>query len=199
MASRRVPELDGLRGVAILMVAAFHFSIAVAMAGGPFKLLRAICVPGWTGVDLFFALSGYLITGILLDSKASLSYFRRFYSRRLLRIFPVYYAALFFCFTLGARLLLPPGGSDWRVVLAYLFHVSNWLSLGAAEIPNLNHFWSLAVEEQFYLVWPFAVYFLCRRHLTRFACVSDRARAHLCDSCCWRRTPIPTRSVSYTC
>ncbi len=163
---RYVPELDGIRGIAILMVAVFHFS-AVFDAHGPFRILRAIAIPGWSGVDLFFVLSGYLITGILLDAKTSPDYFRRFYIRRILRIFPVYYVALLFCFTFGRGLLLPAGEGDWRAGLAYVFHVSNWLSLGAAELPNLNHFWSLAVEEQFYLVWPFAVYFLRRRDLVR--------------------------------
>jgi peptidoglycan/LPS O-acetylase OafA/YrhL len=127
---RRIVSLDGLRGLAILMVMLFHF--------GQFRF-------GWTGVDLFFVLSGFLITGILLDTRDAQNYFGAFYMRRLLRIAPLYYFSLlviFFAFR--------PEGLPW-----YALYAQNWLSL---SIPEATHFWSLAVEEQFYLVWPCVVY-----------------------------------------
>jgi peptidoglycan/LPS O-acetylase OafA/YrhL len=163
-----VPELDGLRGIAILMVTAFHFSIVFAGATGPVRHLRTLLVPGWSGVDLFFALSGFLITGILIDTKGTVSFFRRFYIRRALRIFPVYYLALLVCFTFARKFVMGsyPGTT---ITLAYVFHLSNWLSLTSSEIPALKHFWSLAVEEQFYFCWPAAVFLLNRQNLVRLS------------------------------
>jgi peptidoglycan/LPS O-acetylase OafA/YrhL len=162
-----IPELDGLRGIAVLLVVLFHFSIVLSMAPGPLKALRTLFTPGWTGVDLFFILSGCLITGILLDEKGATGYFRRFYIRRMLRIFPVYYLALIIGFTVARAWVLPPHGVSTVTSLAYLANFSNWLSLGGLEIPGLNHYWSLAVEEQFYLCWPLAVFFLSRKMLLR--------------------------------
>jgi peptidoglycan/LPS O-acetylase OafA/YrhL len=167
-----IPELDGLRGIAVLVVVLFHFSIVLSVAPGPLKALRTLFTPGWTGVDLFFILSGCLITGILLDEKGTTGYFRRFYIRRMLRIFPVYYLALIISFTVARAWVLPPNGVSAVTSLAYLANFSNWLSLGGLEIPGLNHYWSLAVEEQFYLCWPLAVFFLNRKTLLRLlACV----------------------------
>lgn len=168
---RYIPELDGLRGIAILMVVAFHCSIVLTLVAGPVKQMRALFVPGWTGVDLFLVLSGFLITGILLESKGSPSYFRRFYLRRVLRIFPVYYVALLVCLGLLGSVLIPESLRLWNVYLTYGLHLSNWLSLGGLEIPALNHFWSLALEEQFYLCWPLAVLLLSRKGLG-WACLA---------------------------
>src|SRR5581483_8312292 len=100
---KRIPELDGLRGIAILMVLLFHFSDIFGNVHGPFRGLRTIFIPGWTGVDLFFVLSGFLISGVLLNAKESRHYFKDFYIKRVLRIFPVYYAALAL-FLIGAKL-----------------------------------------------------------------------------------------------
>jgi len=166
----RIPELDGVRGIALLLVVAFHFSLIFDELPGWGHALRSALVAGWCGVDLFFVLSGFLITGILLDSRDAPGYFKRFYARRALRILPVYYAALLLALTVG-RSVLAPNGVSAGVTLGYVFHVSNWLSLGAAEIDRINHFWSLAVEEQFYLFWPMAVFFLSRRALMRL-CVA---------------------------
>src|SRR5262249_13935552 len=101
---------------------------------------------GWIGVQLFFVLSGFLITGILLDTRERPDYFRGFFVRRVLRIFPLYYAAL-----IGT--LIAGDTSIWLWTYLSNFH------------PNtaLPHFWSLAVEEQFYLVWPVVVWFAGRR------------------------------------
>jgi peptidoglycan/LPS O-acetylase OafA/YrhL len=171
----RVAALDGVRGIAILMVLVFHFRLAAAV--GPriwideFALKTSIA--GWTGVDLFFVLSGFLITGILLDAKISGErYFRNFYSRRVLRIFPAYYLFL------GAVLIaLPLIGLVGHAARDALWDDSGWYAVylaniqlpvdgrSGAEVSYAGHLWSLAVEEQFYLVWPALVLLLDRRSL----------------------------------
>src|SRR6187431_1781707 len=89
----RTPALDGIRGVAILLVLVLHFfSLALPRDAGP--IIGVFKTWGWIGVDLFFALSGFLITGILIDAKGSPNYFRSFYARRVLRILPAYYLTL---------------------------------------------------------------------------------------------------------
>lgn len=162
---RHTPALDGLRGLAILLVMWSHFITVGGLvddSNAGFRLLRG----GFVGVDLFFVLSGFLITGILLDAPRTTGrYFGVFYLRRAVRIFPLYYAVL-----AGVFLTRPagPDGSAW-----YWFFASN---LGATlkgdwlvppEGVSLSHFWSLAVEEQFYLVWPLVVRFVCRKWLER--------------------------------
>jgi peptidoglycan/LPS O-acetylase OafA/YrhL len=161
----RVLELDTLRAAAILAVMAYHEVT--------FPLVRPLTRQGWAGVDLFFVLSGYLITGILLRMKPRPGYFRRFYGRRCFRIFPPYYGFLLLAF---AATLLRPG---WRqpagVWLQYLFYLPSvtalWTNL-AAHMPaalwmSLIVCWSLSVEEFFYLLWAPAVKFLDRRGLWR--------------------------------
>src|SRR4051812_39004746 len=98
-ASRRahegfIPALDGLRGIAILLVLFHHFTIYRPDRGLD-KWLANIPAAGWIGVDVFFVLSGFLITGILLDARDRRHYFRNFYARRALRIFPLYYLVVF--------------------------------------------------------------------------------------------------------
>jgi peptidoglycan/LPS O-acetylase OafA/YrhL len=205
-----IPELDGLRGVAVLLVVLYHFSIVLADAPGPLRALRTLFTPGWTGVDLFFILSGCLITGILLDEKGSTGYFRRFYIRRVLRICPVYYLALFVSLTVARAWLLPPNGISPLTTLAYLANFSNWLSLENLEIPALNHYWSLAVEEQFYLCWPLAVFFLNRKALlrllggvivlapvVRFAILSTVADAEVARRIAYVLTPARADGIAF--
>jgi peptidoglycan/LPS O-acetylase OafA/YrhL len=164
---RHIPELDGLRGIAILAVIVFHFHLHGD---------QSITSIGWAGVDLFFALSGFLITGILLDTERGPGMFRNFYARRCLRILPLYYLALALCFW------VMPAAAGWPRVpgseqLWYWFHLSNWRT---AYFPlvygRLTHFWSLAVEEQFYLFWPLVV-LLCRRRATLWTAVGLSAAA----------------------
>jgi peptidoglycan/LPS O-acetylase OafA/YrhL len=158
--SRGVPALDGLRGIAILAVFFFDYgsggnqsSIASVRAVSKFVGL------GWTGVTLFFVLSGFLITGILYDTQADAGYYQKFYARRVLRIFPIYYLAAAAIFVVGASL-----GVHWRAghlsfLLFFGFPAALiWPSL--IQLPPFIHFthvWSLSVEEQFYAVWPWLI------------------------------------------
>ena len=148
-------ELDGVRGLAILLVMLFHFQ-----GTRPHLVPKALVYPmivGWSGVDLFFVLSGFLITGILIDTRDSENYFSSFYARRVLRIVPLYLIAVFLCFRVALPLArrwgvdLDPDGSlePW-----YWLHVSNWRSAFGRDVRPLSHFWSLSIEEQFYVVWP---------------------------------------------
>jgi peptidoglycan/LPS O-acetylase OafA/YrhL len=162
-----VPALDGLRGVAVLLVLAFHFAHIDGEGGAVERVLLGVTRSGWAGVDLFFVLSGLLITGILLDARGNSGYFRAFYLRRVLRIFPLYYAYLAVLFFL-VPLVLPAVDvrSDTQGWLwTYLGNVLFSRERGFHASPLTGHFWSLAVEEQFYLVWPFLVWLLPRRRL----------------------------------
>jgi len=144
------PGLDGIRGMAILLVVLYH----------NFSFIPALNF-GWLGVDLFFVLSGFLITEILLSSKNTRNYFSHFYARRILRIFPLYYLMLVLFLLVLPQIKNFP--LDLRFYthnqLWYWLYLQNWVFIfrydgkGAA----LNHFWSLAVEEQYYLIWPFVV------------------------------------------
>jgi peptidoglycan/LPS O-acetylase OafA/YrhL len=123
---------------------------------------------GWTGVDIFFVLSGFLITGILLDARGDgpvrpPGYYRAFYTRRALRIFPVYYAFLAYIFIL--RKAQVPSGAWW-----YWTYLTNVMFARVGWTPSIEpHLWSLAVEEQFYLFWPAAIS-LIRRSWLRPIC-----------------------------
>ena len=121
---------------------------------------------GWVGVQLFFVLSGYLITGILLDTKTRQGYWRAFLGRRVLRIFPLYYAVLLAAFVIAPLVAgVPTPGHEHQVWLwTYLY---NWAEPLGRGVDWLPHFWSLAVEEQFYLVWPLVVLAMSERALWR--------------------------------
>jgi peptidoglycan/LPS O-acetylase OafA/YrhL len=162
---KHVPALDGLRGLAILVVLVHNTSINNAASALVEKIWTAITDAGWVGVQLFFVLSGYLITGLLLDGRHEPRALRTFYVRRSLRIFPLYY--LFLALRLLVLPLFIPAlavGASTQVW--YWLYVSNWADLAHGAIHGLGHFWSLAVEEQFYLTWPAAVRKLSVRGLT---------------------------------
>ena len=165
----RVPELDGLRGVAILLVVFFHATIvgsatpAEALLHGVFRNF------GWTGVDLFFVLSGFLITGILVDSRDAPNALRHFYARRALRIFPVYYGFLILVFLIVPR-VAPGALSVGDDAIFYWVYLQNFATAAQGDWVHsrfLNLVWSLAIEEQFYLVWPWVVRALAPRTLLR--------------------------------
>ena len=165
-----VPALDGLRGVAILMVLVFHFwqSLPDLHLSPTAQRALSILSIGQKGVDLFFVLSGFLITGILLRTKLAPHYFRNFYTRRALRIFPLYYAVLITI--LVWTKLFATSASDGHPLWPYFVYLQNIVStFGRANIGGPEHFWSLAVEEHFYLFWPLAIMAFNRRHLVIFA------------------------------
>lgn len=166
--------LDGVRGLAILMVIGCHaFESDYESRGFVFRTIGELLHQGNTGVDLFFVLSGFLITGILYDSLNDDGYFRKFYARRVLRIFPLYYGVLFVCLLLTRPLHLHWDGMGWLAVL-YLQNLrpSGVESFSLGPHIALYHFTTLAMEEQFYLVWPTVVLFVgTKRGLLRTALI----------------------------
>ena len=178
---RFYPALNGLRAIAVLLVFFQHYVASYHPAMNW----------GWIGVDIFFVLSGFLITGILYDTRDQAHRVRNFYMRRTLRIFPLYYAVL-----LAALLTTPifhwlwnPAWILWFCYLGnyarFIYLHSPLLPLGAIDhlraqpIPprsltlRLGHFWSLCVEEQFYLLWPMVVFSLKRRETLRNLCLAS--------------------------
>ncbi len=175
---RHVPTLDGIRGLAVLLVLIFHiFQVEPAPAQALFRLGYAATRFGQTGVDLFFVLSGFLITGILFDTKNSSRFFTNFYGRRALRIFPLYYGVLVVFLLVLPRWI---GGPITGVpYVCFWTFTTNFALTAGATGGALGHFWSLAIEEQFYLVWPIVVYALSRRALMRVCFLSLAAAAIL--------------------
>jgi peptidoglycan/LPS O-acetylase OafA/YrhL len=179
---KRICQLDAVRGLAVLAVLIHNTDIY------PSLHLGLIVTNGWMGVDLFFVLSGFLITGILVDTKGSQGYFKNFYTRRCLRIWPLYYSALLIMFVI-VPILRPSEGqivfgarsSPWW---AFPLFIQNFLvPIPTAATGLLGVTWSLAVEEQFYLVWPLVVRFCSEPLLRRIAlgviCISPALRFYL--------------------
>ena len=170
--SAHLPALDGVRAIAILMVIACHVVIVCHSANelpGMTKaqnLFASLAGMGWMGVDLFFVLSGFLITGILLDVRTPRNALRNFYARRVLRIVPLYVVFLLFIMLAAPALGLSSIEETaklrhtqlwyWTYTMNILVAHANW---GATTL-LVSHLWSLAVEEQFYLLWPVAVLLL---------------------------------------
>jgi peptidoglycan/LPS O-acetylase OafA/YrhL len=157
-----ISSLDGIRGIAILLVLSFHCFENINV-----PVFNYVSEIGWVGVDLFFVLSGFLITGILVDSKGKENYLTAFFAKRALRIFPLYYLTLLVVF-LALKI---PGISNINPVfdarhlqssIYYLTFTQNlFFSFNGWGVTDLlNHFWSLAIEEQFYLFWPFIILYL---------------------------------------
>ncbi len=161
ISAHHVKALDGIRGVAVLMVILFHMESLLPRSSVFANALSIALRIGWSGVDLFFVLSGFLITGILLDTRDSPNYFRSFYARRALRIFPLYYLVLSVIlisshFTNVLDYVLPIPHDR----IFYFFYLNNWWPLLRDTWHGniIGHFWSLAVEEQFYLLWSLCVF-----------------------------------------
>ena len=163
-----MPVLDGVRGLAILMVLVFHFVGNTLPTNQVERVIVAATNYGSYGVELFFVLSGFLITGILYDARNKPQYFRNFYMRRLLRIFPLYYGVLALVFFVAPLIPLLRGPTlDYlvdRQAWAWLYAVNIYIAkVGDWSFSYLDHFWSLAIEEHFYLFWPLVVFLLARR------------------------------------
>lgn len=171
MINERATELDGLRGISIILVMAFH-ALKLASFFTRHEVLIFITnlsSIGWLGVDIFFSLSGFLITSILLKTKDSKKYFRNFYGRRILRIFPLYYAFVGIMLA-TLPILAPQEISNIPSIVPFLLsYTQNWMYMfNVAEMPlYLAVTWSLAIEEQFYLIWPTIVYYTRRETLIK--------------------------------
>ncbi|MBW8856319.1 MAG: acyltransferase, partial [Bradyrhizobium sp.] len=165
-AAQRTPyraDIDGLRAVAVLAVIGYHYF-------GP------LFPGGYVGVDVFFVISGYLLSGIILSETAEGSFsFARFYERRIRRIFPALFALLAICTLFAGMFLLTPDlraylrsmlAAGWSASNFYFWKTSNYFDSPAADKPLL-HTWSLAVEEQFYLLFPIFI-FLLSRYIRRY-------------------------------
>jgi peptidoglycan/LPS O-acetylase OafA/YrhL len=172
----RIPELDGIRGIAIGMILFAHLTQVVTQPGSPLAYAFIPFRLAWTGVDLFFVLSGFLIGGILLDAKESSNYFRVFYTRRFFRIVPIYTVLLIsaaICMRLskagyvGNYEELYVGKLPWVLFLLFLQNIGMSIRQVWGTYP-LGVTWSLAVEEQFYLTLPLVIRLLNRRALLRF-------------------------------
>jgi len=155
-----IPSLYGLRGIAVLLVLFYH----------NFEYLQ-ITYFGWIGVDLFFVLSGFLITRILISTKGAEHYFKNFYLRRALRIFPLYYLSIAIFLVVEHSLSLPTGMTFSNHLDLYLTYLQNLLFFQSKDrSPGhsiLNHFWSLSVEEHFYILWPLIVSYLTKKQLIK--------------------------------
>lgn len=165
-----LPALDGIRGLAIVLVMISHFLFRELFhSQTTFNLVQC----GWLGVDLFFVLSGFLITGILVDSRERTEgYWSRFYRRRVLRIFPLYYFSVIFVWLTVLFVEHAPerlhGWDSFGWFFGFAPNIAmalkgNWLY--HSHIFSLNHLWSVAVEEQFYILWPLIVRLLPPRML----------------------------------
>ena len=160
-------SLDGFRGLAVLLVMFIHFGNNARDLGYENFIVK-LSAMGWIGVDLFFVLSGFLITRILYEAKTKPNYFSRFYTRRALRIFPLYYLAIVVVSLIYA--LWPFANLSWPdSPLFVVFYLTNFLIAAGGSAGFLDHFWSLAVEEHFYFVWPVLVLKLERRRMMMVA------------------------------
>jgi peptidoglycan/LPS O-acetylase OafA/YrhL len=161
-----IPQFDYLRGIAVLVVMLFHASHDVQS----FSMARYVEF-GWTGVDLFFVLSGFLITGILFDTREEKGYFVNFYARRILRIWPLYFALLGIMFV-AVPLVAPRWGATAMANAApawsFALFIQN-LAIPHAITGPLSATWSLAIEEQFYFAWPLLIWLLPRKAIQRLA------------------------------
>lgn len=164
---KHIPQLDVLRGLAVLAVILYHAGDFV-----PALRLHTLFGFGYLGVDLFFVLSGFLITGILVASKDEASYFTNFYARRILRIWPLYYALLLLTFVvlpLVRSSMAAPIFQQSHPWEPYLFFVQNFFGNVQRAFYMVRVTWSLAIEEQFYLVWPVIVWLAPRQVLKPLA------------------------------
>lgn len=162
--SSHMPELDGVRGIAILLVLFTHLGAIVRSAG----VFSVVTREGWVGVDLFFVLSGFLITRILIATREDRQYYRRFYIRRALRIWPLYFLYVLVIYS-GLHILVHIDAvqrfaATSQVLRDNLLHLSQPLIVYFLFVQNLTNFgdmlgvtWSLCVEEHFYLIWPLLV------------------------------------------
>jgi len=169
-----IPALDGIRGLAVLQVLTSHLHVitgATPFTVTPWRWFNKTLEPGFLGVDIFFVLSGFLITSILLrdSERGSKGLFRNFYARRALRLLPAMYVLLLASFVVALWEGFPMD-IQWRTTWHALLYLNNWNVqwnfLGTQD--DLGHLWSLAIEEQFYLVWPAVIWLLFKLRFGRW-------------------------------
>jgi peptidoglycan/LPS O-acetylase OafA/YrhL len=168
---QHIGSLDAIRGLATLMVFAHH--LCPFGADTPAGI---VCATLWLGVDLFFVLSGFLITGVLYDTLGQRNFFRNFYARRGLRLLPAYVAVVLIVLALNAAI----GGHLTLWAVPYFIYASNIVrdlghSTGIAMTLDVSHVWSLAIEEQFYLLWAPVIFFARTPRRILAACVAGTA------------------------
>ena len=157
----RLPTLDGIRGLASVLVLCHNVQLLQTPNGLLARAVETGFDRGWVGVQLFFVLSVYLITGILLDTKTAPNHFSSFFTRRALRIFPLYYLTLVLLLLIVFPMLVTSSRMPQLTLesqLPFWLYYSNWSGPDGPPQYALSHFWSLAIEEQFYWLWPFVLY-----------------------------------------
>lgn len=168
---KRIPELDGLRGIAILLVVSFHYlnNQLINNESNLARIIAKITSFGWTGVDLFFVLSGFLIGSILIRTRDSENYFKTFFMRRLLRIVPNYYLLLFIYLFINAIGYFDTNDFlTGNKVIPFWSYFAMLHNLFMSKLQNLGNdaisvTWSIGIEEQFYLLFPFLLFFLRKK------------------------------------
>lgn len=197
--SSRDPALDGLRGVAILLVFFFHYGGGLHSSHAFGRALGYLTQAGWTGVELFFALSGYLITGLLWANLGQDHALRNFFAHRALRILPLYFGAV----AAAAIVALGYGAHAFqlRPLLVYAGFLQNVPPLVATALRSppplpLHHLWSLAVEEQFYVLWPFLLLAARSRGRALHLCLWIFATSFLFRALLFAPAPLPNASVN---
>jgi peptidoglycan/LPS O-acetylase OafA/YrhL len=177
--SKHITALDGLRGIAIIMVVGFHYIATISPPASKFLPIAKIAMFGWTGVDLFFVLSGFLVGGKLLDHKSSTNYFKVFYLRRAFRILPLYISwILLYILIVTIEPSVQAGNLAWTfekpfpMVSYFTFTQNIFFVLERRTGPQwMGPTWSSAVEEQFYFLLPIVIRFLPYRHLIKLCCL----------------------------
>ncbi|MCD4664795.1 MAG: acyltransferase, partial [Bacteroidales bacterium] len=164
-------NLDGIRGIAALIVVVFHFfTYPNSVYLNNLHIYQGITEFGQHGVSLFFVLSGFVITRILLNTRKKKNYFGTFYKRRVLRILPLYYLFLFFYYLITP--LLSNTYVEFKLQLPFYFYIQNFTEVINIKAQGPGHYWSLAVEEHFYLLWPLVIFFIQPRHLGKVIGIS---------------------------
>lgn len=164
-------NLDGLRGIAAIVVVIFHFfSYPLSNYIENIKLYQKLTEFGQHGVSMFFVLSGFVITRILINTREDKDYFKRFYINRSVRILPLYY--LFLVLYYSFYKLYSGSFIDFELQIPFYIYIQNFGEIFNIQSKGPGHFWSLAVEEHFYLLWPLIVYLINPKYLIKFIGIS---------------------------
>jgi peptidoglycan/LPS O-acetylase OafA/YrhL len=190
---RHIPALDGVRGLAVLIVVLYHTAGGAQSSNPVLRATGNILKAGWSGVTLFFLLSGFLITGILWDSKGASHWWRNFYVRRVLRIAPLYYGSLLLVlFVAWISHRFRTGSAGVWIFALYLQNIPWIRDAGLnSRLLGLGHFWSLAVEEQFYLAWPLLLNRLKTTAQVKYLCLGTFLASTAFRYCIWTFSSRP--------